>query len=312
MLVMTLLVRDETEIVSTNIEFHLDAGVDFVIATDNRSTDGTVDILEAYEREGVLRLIHETDDDYAQGRWVTRMARMAAVEHGADWVINNDADEFWWCQSGDLASMLASFPDEVRAVRAERVNFIARPEDDRAFWTRMSVRQQPSEPHPGIDWPTLGPKVCHRAHPAVSVGQGNHWIGIDGEGDVEPVDTDQIEILHFPIRSRAHLENKVVLGGGAYARNTELPEETGKTWRDLHALHGEGRFDAAYDGCVLSPEAIDDGLADGTLVDDRRLARHLENLAGRTLLPGAIDADRALPRVRPQSWLRRRLARRGS
>ena len=51
-LVMTLLVRDEADIVDAQIAFHLAAGVDFVIATDNRSEDGTTRILERYERAG--------------------------------------------------------------------------------------------------------------------------------------------------------------------------------------------------------------------------------------------------------------------
>ena len=50
-LVMTLLVRDEADIVDAQIAFHLDAGVDFVVATDNRSEDGTTAILERYARE---------------------------------------------------------------------------------------------------------------------------------------------------------------------------------------------------------------------------------------------------------------------
>lgn len=76
-IVMTLLVRDEEDIIRENIEYHLAQGVDYFIATDNRSNDATTDILKGYERKGVLHYCYEADDDYSQGEWVTRMARMA-------------------------------------------------------------------------------------------------------------------------------------------------------------------------------------------------------------------------------------------
>jgi hypothetical protein len=95
-LVMTLLVRDEADVVDAQIAHHLAAGVDHVVATDNRSTDGTTDILERWEATGRLSLIRESGDNLRQSEWVTRMARLAATELAADWIINTDADEFWW------------------------------------------------------------------------------------------------------------------------------------------------------------------------------------------------------------------------
>jgi hypothetical protein len=89
-LVMTLLVRDEADIVAANIDFHLARGVDFIIAMDNLSADATAEILRRYERDGVLHYIHQTEDDYSQHRWVTDMARLACTEFAADWMINND------------------------------------------------------------------------------------------------------------------------------------------------------------------------------------------------------------------------------
>ena len=91
-LVMTLLVRDADDVIGSNLQFHLHAGIDHFIVMDNLSTDGTREILRAHERQGLVTYIHQPDDTFAQARWVTAMARRA-YDEGADWVINNDADE---------------------------------------------------------------------------------------------------------------------------------------------------------------------------------------------------------------------------
>ena len=139
-LVMTLLARNEADIVDAQLAFHLNAGVDFVIATDNASDDGTTEILERYERAGRLHLIHEQGDDMRQGEWVTRMARLAATEFGADWVINSDADEFWWPRGGTLAEVLATIPERFGVVRGCWRHFLPRPEDGQFFAERMTIR----------------------------------------------------------------------------------------------------------------------------------------------------------------------------
>ena len=115
-LVMTLRARDEADIVDAQIAFHLHAGVDFVVATDHRSADGTREILESYASRGYLHLIRE--DGELRGDWFTPMARLAATDFGADWVINSDADEFWWPRGGSLKDVLGSIPERYGLVRA--------------------------------------------------------------------------------------------------------------------------------------------------------------------------------------------------
>ena len=50
-IVMTLLVRNEEDIIKNNIDYHLNQGIDHIIVTNNLSTDGTRDILESYMKD---------------------------------------------------------------------------------------------------------------------------------------------------------------------------------------------------------------------------------------------------------------------
>src|SRR6478609_871193 len=140
MIVLTVLARDEADVIDAQISFHLNAGADFVIATDNSSRDGTTDVLESYARAGVLHLIHEPAEGLSQSEWVTRMARLAAGEYGADWVVNSDADEFWWPRGGTLKEVLDAVPPQYGIVQAFWRSFVPRPDDERFFAERMTVR----------------------------------------------------------------------------------------------------------------------------------------------------------------------------
>ena len=61
-LFMTLLVRDEAEILALNLEHHLAQGIDFFIVTDNGSVDATPEILQTYADRGLLELIQEPSE----------------------------------------------------------------------------------------------------------------------------------------------------------------------------------------------------------------------------------------------------------
>jgi glycosyltransferase involved in cell wall biosynthesis len=274
-LVMTLLVRDEEDILRENLDFHLAQGVDEVIVTDNGSEDGTLEIVRSYEADGVAKLLLEPTDDYSQGRWVTRMARLAA-EEGADWVINSDADEFWWPRTGTLKSTFEALGADVGVLVAHRTNFVPRPQDEGPFWERMTLRERESLNPLGKPLP---PKLAHRADPEITVAQGNHKVEDVSLG--ERLDDGSIEILHFPMRSYAQFENKIMKGGRAYARNRELPERMGRTWRRLYETWEQGGLRAHYDASVVAEGVRDD------LVEDTRLRDFLRGLRAKGVVPAS-------------------------
>jgi len=271
-LAMTLLVRDEADIVDAQIAYHLHAGVDVVVATDNRSEDATTEILERYASEGVLHLIREPGDDLRQTEWVTRMARLAATELGADWVINTDADEFWHARGASLKELLDAVPGRFGAVRGAWRNFVPRPDDERFFAERMTARLcTPSfHPHPL----STHFKSAHRARPDVRVGRGNHEALADGL--VALRGWYPIEILHFPVRSYAHCRRKYVTQFVALERNAEkgIPGHMAEAYEAYRA----GKLDEFYAPLVVDDEALERGLGDGTYAEDTRLRDTLRRL----------------------------------
>lgn len=49
---LTVMVRDEADIISQMLEHHIAQGVEVILVCDNGSTDGTFDILSQYKKEG--------------------------------------------------------------------------------------------------------------------------------------------------------------------------------------------------------------------------------------------------------------------
>ena len=291
--VATVLARDEGDVIDAQVAFHLNAGVDFVIATDNNSRDGTTEILEAYARDGVLHLIREPAEGLRQGEWVTRMARLAATEYGADWVINTDADEFWWPRGGSLQEVLAAVPDSYGVVQAFWRSFVPRPDDGSFFAERMTARLSQHAP---INDPTsfYRPvvKVAHRADPNVSVARGNHALA---DGPLATLTTwHPLEVLHFPLRSRAQWMRKVELQGEAFTKHIER-SGTGYHLKGYDALQS-GRIEEQHESLVVDDEAVARGVEAGTLVIDTRLRDALRGLGADA--PGrrfALPAERAEP-----------------
>ena len=271
---MTLLVRDEADVLESHLEYHLSLGVDHIVAMDNCSVDQTSEILQRYEAMGRVTYLHQPADNYAQGEWVTTMARMAATELGADWVINSDADEFWWPAGGDLKTVLREVEECHQGVLVDRVNFlppVAGEEGD--FAETMTLRETRATNLLGRP---LLPKLCHRACNEIEIEQGNH--GAKRKGRPLRTTTAPLEILHFPMRSYRQFANKIECGGAAYQRNQVLQPSIGSTWRRMYELYLRNELGNYFDQLVPRSADIREGLRSGRFVRDTRLKHALAAL----------------------------------
>lgn len=138
-LVMTLVCGDEPSVVDAQIAFHLHAGVDLIVADDSPG-DGVADVLESYAGEGHVHIVRSPADSVLPSERATRLARLAAGEFGADWVVNSDHGEFWWPRGGTLEEVLTPIPKRFGIVRALPRSFVPQPDDGSFFADRLTAR----------------------------------------------------------------------------------------------------------------------------------------------------------------------------
>src|SRR6266540_3529524 len=278
---MTLLVRDGADMLEANLRYHRAQGVDLFVVGDNGSTDGSLEILKRYERAGLITFEPIPGPAReAQGKGRTRLARLA-WELGADWVIHNDQDEFWWPVSGDLKQALADIPERFGLVLAPRSEFVGRPGEG-FFADRLTVREA------RFRRPT---KTAHRADPRVMISQPHPthiWVdygvpprqGLVGRpvrrAQAEHVEESELELLlaptfplavhHFPLRSFEQYRRMVALA----LANDQLREG-----ERVRSAFEAGRLEEVYSDLTLDDEAVKRGLAEGWLVEDTEFRDYL-------------------------------------
>jgi len=262
--VETLVVRDEADIVEGQIAYHLNAGIDFVIATDHESRDGTTEILESYARQGYLHRIPVVSGKVLETEWRTHMARLAATDYGADWVMAADADEFWVPRRGTIKEVLAAVPTRFGIVGGVICHFVPRPDDGQLFSERMTVRLVQHAP---VNDPTSplrpSPKSAFRGDPDVRVLHAAYWIE---SPRLEPLPGwCPFDVFHFPCRSLEQWARKTARRGHA-----ESDKPLGQYVKGLKAQQ-EGRIEDVYEALVVDNETLERGIVSGSLVVDTRL-----------------------------------------
>ncbi|TFB74360.1 glycosyltransferase [Cryobacterium glaciale] len=276
---MTLMVRDEADIITPMIEHHLNQGVDIIIVTDNGSVDGTTEILEEFARGGLLELRHDPVHRKQQGVVVSEMAREASRRFDADWVFNADADEFWMPVSPHLTlhQAFSQIDRGIQSFTVEVVDMTGPPALTGTGFQRLVYRDLRSteklnaiglHAHSTSD-------AAHIGDPDVTVVQGNHAVSLESRGG--PPSDLAIEVLHFPWRSWVQFSRKVDNAGSSYLKSPDLNPSA-----NHHGMRDYGRLqdDTLYPSYLYrhpSADALANGLLSGDFLLDRRLADTLHS-----------------------------------
>ncbi len=292
-LVMTLVVRDEADVLELNLRAHRALGVDAFVVLDNGSTDGTAAILKRWEQAGLAHVTTDPDADTDEVflEWQTRLALQAATELSADWVINNDGDEFWLPLTGNLADTFTAVPDDVHGVLAPRLEFVPVADNPEPFWERMILRERNTR---------VLPKIAHRAAADIRVGPGSHHVSSEslGLGEtagkpslrglrekpkqpnlIAPASTFPCVIFHVPLRSFSQFHSRLQIGLRIAATRDSQKLET--AIKDVIAPdEAERRWQQLIDAAASAQAA-------GVVVEDTRLRDLIRAIGAPT--PDSIE-----------------------
>lgn len=234
---------DEADMVEGFVR-RMSSEADFLIVSDNGSTDGSRDILADLSRDFPLTVLDDPEVGYFQSRKMSRLVALAA-ERGAGFVVPADQDEIWYSPFGRIADVLTEFPHAsvFTAVLYDHVATGVDPSDGdpvvRTGWRRVN--------------PAPLPKVACRPVAPVTIHQGNHGASYGATQD------NLLVVRHYPLRTPEQMIRKARNGGKAYAATT-LPEDVGAHWRQWDLLTDEQLGDVFRRFYWVADPTVDESL----------------------------------------------------
>ena len=285
---MSMQVKNEADIIALNIKYHAARGVEYFLIIDNGSTDGTWEILQDLQQQFNLQLFRDSEPIHNQAYNMTKLAHIAAKQ-GIDFLIHNDADEFWFPQSQSLLTFLNRSQTILRVKRVNVLPILKTP-DKWLYspWITNNVvtYDMDTEDYTGVNF--LHHRVLHKimsnSHGLIRVGGGNHggthvWDKIHCR---KYCDWNQdIKIYHYALRSFEQFKIRVQTISESLTYTTMMKYK--KHNFGAHAVHWanayrQGKLKNIYERMLLDTK-YSKGLTDlGIIKKDNSLLKDFKVL----------------------------------
>ena len=289
---------DQADIVEDFLDWHLDLGIDLILALDGGSTDGTKEVLERYARTKRVVWFALPERDMTKYSIADELASMARDRYEADWIIYCDVDEFVCTHGKGLRTVLADSDREgITLLDLPRRTMTGPPiptgrRATEVLTLRIDRTVVPTaEQQISWDLPVpfafleVGGHVAVRAAAIGSFAMGMHSAIVTWGTNA----TSDLYILHYAIRGYEEFRQKVRNTERWLDDNPHLPLGWGWHWRRWIQLEKAGRLREDYDRQFVSAARATELVADGTCAVDATIADWL--------------ADRRMrPARRPGQW----------
>jgi Glycosyl transferase family 2 len=231
-----MMVRNEADVIEASVRHNLSV-LDSLVIIDHGSIDATAEILGKLQDEGLpLRVVPDPNPGFFQAERITTIAREILACERADFVFAMDADEFIKVESREnLDRALADLPGDAHAV-AHWLTYVPESFNGGAgpFGPAYLRRRLKSERH-GNYKSIIGRSFVQRKTQYVI--SGNHFVDDHATPRPPPqirLPQHVVALAHCPVRSRAQLESKIIIGYLAHLATQPAIDGQASHWRDLY------------------------------------------------------------------------------